>query len=328
MDFINIAGIVDIAKDWWDKIGIIATVFAAVISFISILFIYFCSAIRADKIKEQNRQIEALNYLVVSAFNYLKYLFNIRETLLEKRIAMSNWLNNTNENGHHDNNDTLPFCEVVNLIDNFDVKVTEFSFSIKNYEMITNCLIKYLLKYDECKSLIKRLNEELLDTHSNNEDFKVRVSQAYINENRQISLLTLCEVELAVAVYRLFQIIEECKRYSQDHKLINQFFFAVIDEIEKIEEIKQYLDTQFDSKNWHIDIVPLDTIKNLTIFEKLKIFVQKIFSIVNSSDKTHKIITILGIKIKLKIKDRNENILNKLDEIMKILNEQNENHPV
>lgn len=70
-------------KDNWDIAAVIGTVAAPIATLISISFIYWCSALNAERIRKEKEERCALDYLLVSISRYLHYMLSLRRSVTQ-----------------------------------------------------------------------------------------------------------------------------------------------------------------------------------------------------------------------------------------------------
>lgn len=289
---------VDIYKDIFDLIWGWGGLLGAIA--IPIMVWYFGSS-RAEKIKNKKQQVEALNYLAISSNRYLKYILGLYSLEEVTRNQMQVFLQNPNEFTK-----MVAFQEMIPPMINFEVKLQNYAFTVENEPILLDLLLKFMQFFEDVMVNINYMNSDMNLIHKPDiplEKFQ-QIADGYLRKNLDTWLF-----KIHMCSYVLCRLIYEIKNYEK--YLSNETILCIdySDEIKQhLENAVRYLNTVIGNDIWQNDFQKSENFNsNKTFKYRLEFFLQKFFSIKNIE--RHKVLTILGLKIKWlnkrKIEDTN-----------------------
>ncbi len=285
-------------KDGWDYFNIICTAFCGITS---LIIVYLCSSMLAEKQKKYEKEFNSLNYLTICANRYLKYMFGIWYILKVKRQCMQDYVNNPE--------DKLAFFKAFQIIrppiTNFDICLPDYAFTVKKHPKLLDYLLKYTEKYNESMDSINFFNREIDIVLHNNipEEAIINTVKSHLENNMQNSNLYRWEMSICFTIYNLYCLLQEIHKYLQANKFKDYVWIDIQGEpMRLIQEAEALLDASMQNPNWRNDLIdPHDVIVKQNPFIK---FIQGIFSIKNIDN--HKVIQIFWIRIKFKLQKKIE----------------------
>jgi hypothetical protein len=182
---------------WGSLIGAIA---------VPILVWYFGSS-RAEKKRKENEENEALNYLLTSAYRYFQYLQGLEMHVFDTKNKMQNFVDNPNEESK---------LEAFRLLTpptiNFDIKLNNYAFTIKNQPLVTDFLFHFMTILEELKTHINFLNSDMALAYRRDIpiDNFIFAAKGYLNLNLENFFKVIY-----MGIYILFRLMYETQDYQK-----------------------------------------------------------------------------------------------------------------
>lgn len=285
--------LVEIIKDAWDKWNICATFF---LSFISILLVYICSARVSDNKKKKEQQFNSLNYLTICTNRYLKHMLGIWSVVKTKRELLNQYTLSPEDNKRLKN----AFQIITAPMINFKVTLEDYAFTVSSNPKILDYLLHYTECYSNVEHQIEMLNNEscLVLNNAVPQERPLQIAFAYIQEKIEESNLTRLEFSTCHTIYILNQLLREIQNYQKLNKMKDYVYIDIQGvQLDRVIEAEEFLDKKIQNPNWRNELI--DPNENKKDNKNRLKFYEKLFSIKNINN--HKVISILGIKIKKKI---------------------------
>lgn len=290
---------IQVIKDDWDYLNIIATVLCGIIS---LILIYKCSAMLSDKVKKYEKEYNSLNYLTICVNRYMKHVLGIWNIVEMRKAYLKDYI--------LEPTDRIKFFKAFQIIrppiPNFEIYLPDYAFTVQKQPLLVDSLLRYIEKYSEVIETINFFNRETdIVIHSDIPQEKiVDLAQTSLKESMEESNLFRWEVAICFTIYELNHLLELIHEYQCKNKYKN---FVWIDvqgyRLEKVKQAEAFLDKHCPDPNWRYSLIdPQDKYKQASWF---KTFYQNLFSMRN--EYTHKVIRVLGFKIKLQRKKFIEN---------------------
>ena len=289
-----------IFKDLIDKIhiwsSIITMIASLVLTALSILLIYFNGAIRADKIKKENEEKCSLDYLIVTVSRYFNYLINIRKAVVNKFHYTEDFINNPN-----DKTKLKRAFSTISMIPNFQIDLSKYDFTIKTQPSIVDDIITYQQTYQEiinCKDHINSISKGCVNINTPQEVI-IKTAKEMLEPEYDLYALN---VLISIAIVTLNRILESINKFKIINNHKNSLGMRISDEArQELNAAILFLDS-IGNYRWRECLNDLEPIKQKGWFVK---FYQWIFSVTNKNN--HKVVCILGIKIKKRLKEKELN---------------------
>ena len=272
---------VAIIKDGWDFFNIIVMVGCSILS---VILIFICSAMLSDIKKKYEQEFNALNYLVICINRYVKHLLGILSVINTKRKEINDYLASLSDETKF----KTAFQIITPPMINFEVRLSDYAFTVKKQPKI----LDYLLNYIENYSLV----QHQVDMISNE---SIQIAARYNKNSLEESNLLKLKFSICYTLSLLYFLLQTVQQYQNQHKYKGYTKIDFHESImSKIIEAENFVTSFIGNENWKNEFWDENN------FYKKESFRKNIFSI--TYENNHKVIIILGIKIKLKT-EKNEN---------------------
>ncbi len=249
---------VDVIKDIWDLFDIIATALCGVVS---LYLIYKCSAMLSDRKKKYDQEFNSLNYLVICINRYIKHLLGILSVINTKKKEINEYAAKIS--------DELKFKNAFQIITppmvNFEVRLSDYAFTVKNQPKILDYLLNYIENYSLVIHQIEMINNEsyiILEKKVGSKESIKIASRYHINDLESNNLLKL-KFSTCYTLSLLYLLLQTVQKYQNDYKYKG---YTRIDFHEslmnKIIDAENFVTNIVGHNYWENDLEDEDTFKN------------------------------------------------------------------
>lgn len=224
---------VDFAWGWGNFTGV----------FIIPFLIWFFGSSRMEANKENQQQNERLNYLIMLINRYFQYLQTLDGIISSKKEEMARFINNPTEESKMN-----AFHQLVPPILDFDLKVSDYVFTINNQANLMNLLMKFTTLYDELQTHIKHYNNDAMHIYNPEipmESF-VRTAIGYRDLNFPNFLATIWLSQYIL--FRLFETVYGYEKFLKKSKIIASY--VPPEGVNYFENVKIKLNNLYGNENW------------------------------------------------------------------------------
>ncbi len=228
---------INISKDGWDIFNIIITV---ILTVCSLVLIYKCSSIEAEKKRVQKEEKAALDYLLIAIRRFLSYMLSIKGAIRSK----INYINQFLEDPTNTEKRKYAFC-LLYLIPNFQLDLAKYDFTVSTQPSIVDDIILYQEIYQDICAGVDRVNYISSQSININEpiEITIRTAEELITRGRELDTLEILASEIIVFLNRIYESILRCKKV---HNYTDSFDRTMDDNI--IEEVQKSIGILIETK--------------------------------------------------------------------------------
>ena len=285
---------VAIIKDGWDFFNIIVM---AGCSILSVILIFICSAMLSDIKKKYEQEFNALNYLVICINRYVKHLLGILSVINTKRKEINDYLASLSDETKF----KTAFQIITPPMINFEVRLSDYAFTVKKQPKILDYLLNYIENYSLVQHQVDMINNDsyLISQKGVGSNESIQIAARYNKNSLEESNLLKLKFSICYTLSLLYFLLQTVQQYQNQHKYKGYTKIDFHESImSKIIEAENFVTSFIRNENWKNEFWDENN------FYKKESFRKNIFSI--TYENNHKVIIILGIKIKLKT-EKNEN---------------------
>lgn len=232
---------IDVNKNLIDYIWGWASVCGAIV--IPFLIWFFGSSrFESNKIKKDKQDV--LNYLLTSTYRYFQYFINLKQMVVNKQIAMTEFINNPTEE-----NKIKAFSISTPPAVDFDIMPSKYAFTIAKENLIVDIIFHFLQVLSDVNGTLEYINHDMMkifDENIQKENF-MKIAQGHVSNNIP-SLIFKINMGLYM-LFRLIEIVEDYNKYlDKKYKLMS--FFVPIEIINLIQTIKIEITMFLGRSDW------------------------------------------------------------------------------
>ena len=234
--------------------------------------------------------------VIVTVSRYFNYLINIRKVLLNKARYIEDFINNPN-----DREKLKQAFSIISMIPNFQIDLAKYDFTIKLQPNIVDDIITYQQTYQEiinCKDHVNRVSEGCISANLPQEVI-IKTANEMLEPKHGLFALNIL---ISTAIIILNRILENINKFKINNNYKNSLGMSISDDArQELNAAILFLDS-IDDYRYKECLNDLKPIIRKPWFVK---FYQWIFSVTNKNN--HKVVCILGIKIKTRLKEHELN---------------------
>lgn len=249
---------VEVIKDLWDLFDIIVTACCGVIS---LYLVYKCSAMLSDRKKKYEQEFNALNYLVICINRYIKHLLGILSVIETKRKELKEYFTSQD--------DATKLKKAFQIITppmiNFEVRLPDYAFTVKNQPKILDYLLNYIENYSLVIHQIDMINQEnyvILNKHASSNESVNIAARSLIDDLESNNLFKL-KFSTCYTLSLLYLLLQTVQKYQNDYKYKGytriDFHESVMN---KITDAENFVTQIVGNNYWKNDLQDADLFKN------------------------------------------------------------------